>query len=258
MIAVQWKIHPDIIAGTTGRNGGFSEPPFASLNMALYLNDDTQNVLKNRGLLADFINVPLSRWVFPKLTHSDRWIHVGEEDAGKGAIDEQSSPWGFDAVYTRQSNLVLAVGHADCIPILLTCPSRHLIGAIHTGWQGTVKQITDKFLYHWITEEHCDPKDIFIYIGPSIRKHNFIVRQDVIDAAALMDFDVQPFLTPIDEQQTAMDLQGINMAMMLRNHIPMENITDTQLCTYDHPDQFFSYRRNKITGRQISFIVMTK
>jgi polyphenol oxidase len=258
MIKTQWDIHPNIIAGSTGRIGGFSQPPFDSLNMALYLNDDENSVIKNREKLAEEIGLPLNHWVFPKLTHSDRWIKVSHDDGGKGARDEQSSPWGYDAVYTDESDLVLAIGHADCIPLLFYCPSKHLIGALHTGWQGTVKQITDKFLRHWINEEHCDPKDVFIYIGPSIRKHNFIVKQDVIDATKSMDLDVNPFLTSIEDNQTQMDLQGINIAMITRLGIPIENITDTQLCTYDHQHEFFSYRRSKTTGRQISFIVMTK
>lgn len=258
MIKAKWNIHPNIIAGSTGRNGGFSQPPFDSLNMALYLNDDEQSVIKNRKKLADEVGIPLNQWVFPKLTHSDRWIKVSHDDAGKGAQDEPTSPWGFDAVYTSESNLVLAVGHADCIPMLFSCPSRHLIGALHTGWQGTVKQITDKFIKHWIEEEHCDPTDIYIYIGPSIRKHNFIVKQDVIDQTRQMTIDLTPFLNVIDSEHTQMDLVGMNIEMMLKLGVPPKNITDTKLCTYDHPNDFFSYRRNKITGRQISFIVMTK
>jgi hypothetical protein len=255
MIKIPWNIHPDIIAGTTGRHSGFSKPPFDTLNMALYLNDDENSVIKNREKLADQIAIPLSHWVFPKLTHSDRWIKVSSEDGGKGAFDEQTSHWGYDAVYTSESNLVLAVGHADCIPLLLYSPSKHLIGALHTGWQGTVKQITDKFLTHWIKEEHCDPKDIFIYIGPSIRKHNFIVRQDVIDYVLKMDIDFSPYLQRVDDIHTQLDLVGLNKAMILRHGLPIENITDSKICTYDHPDDFFSYRRSKVTGRQVSFIV---
>lgn len=257
MIKVQWHTHPNINAGTTGRNGGFSQPPFDTLNMALYLNDEQNSVIRNREKLALQLGIPLSQWVFPKLTHSDRWIKVTQEDGGKGALDELNSPWGYDAIYTNEVNLVLAVGHADCIPILFTCPSRHLIGALHTGWQGTVKQITDKFIKYWIDEEHCDPEDIFIYIGPSIRKHNFIVKQDVINQTRQMTIDTMPFLNVIDSEHTQMDLVGLNIEMMLRLGIPPVNITDTKLCTYDHPDDFFSYRRSKVTGRQISFIVQT-
>lgn len=257
MIKAKWNILPNIIAGSTGRDGGFSQPPFDTLNMALYLNDDENSVIRNREKLALHIGIPLSLWVFPKLTHSDRWIKVTAVDAGKGAFDEQTSLYGYDAVYTSESNLALAVGHADCIPILFTCPSRHLIGALHTGWQGTVKQITDKFMKYWIVEEHCDPADIYVYIGPSIRKHNFIVKQDVIDQTRQMTSDPTSFLNVIDPEHTQMDLVGLNIEMMLRLGIPPENITDTKLCTYDHPDDFFSYRRFKVTGRQLSFIVQT-
>lgn len=257
MIKVQWQPHSNIIAGTTDRTGGFSQLPFDSLNMALYLNDEQNSVIRNREKLALHIGIPLSQWVFPKLTHSDRWIKVSKSDGGKGAFDEKTSLYGYDAAYTDQSDLVLAVGHADCIPILFTCPTRHLIGALHTGWQGTVKQITDKFIKHWIDAEHCNPADIYVYIGPSIRKHNFIVKQDVIDQTRQMTIDPNPFLNVIDSEHTQMDLVGMNIEMMLRLGIPPENITDTKLCTYDHPDDFFSYRRSKVTGRQLSFIVQT-
>ncbi|MDP2814479.1 MAG: peptidoglycan editing factor PgeF [Erysipelotrichaceae bacterium] len=257
MIKVQWHTHPHINAGTTGRNGGFSKAPFDTLNMALYLNDDENSVIRNREKLALHIRIPLSQWVFPKLTHSDRWIKVTAADGGKGAFDEQNSLYGYDAVYTSETNLALAVGHADCIPILFTCPSRHLIGALHTGWQGTVKQITDKFITHWIDVEHCDPADIYVYIGPAIRKHNFIVKQDVIDQTRQMTIDPSPYLHVIDSEHTQMDLVGMNFEMMLGHKIPIKHITDTQLCTYDHPDDFFSYRRSKVTGRQLSFIVQT-
>ena len=54
-----------------------------------------------------------------------------------------------------------------------------LIGVIHSGWQGTVKEITTKLFDHLIHVEQCDPKDFRVQIGAALSQEKFEVDEDV-------------------------------------------------------------------------------
>ena len=51
-----------------------------------------------------------------------------------------------DALYTYEPNLVLCSFTADCVPVIFYNEVNGLIGVIHSGWQGTVKEITSEAL----------------------------------------------------------------------------------------------------------------
>ena len=54
-----------------------------------------------------------------------------------------------------------------------------LVGVIHSGWQGTVKEITLKLFEHLAQVEQCDPTDFHVQIGPALSQEKFEVDADV-------------------------------------------------------------------------------
>ncbi len=249
-----WNIDKKIIAGTSLRMGGVSQPPYDSLNVGLYVADDPDNVRKNREIIANEIKVPLTQWVFPKITHSDHFYKVTSKDIGKGAFNEANSIFDVDALYTDEPNIAIAIFHADCVPVLLYCPSKNLVGAIHAGWAGTIKQITSKLVHHWIEHEQCDPNDIYAYIGPSLSQANFEVKMDVICLVKEKSPELLPYLDFKKDDLAFMDAVGMNRYQLNKHGVLDKNITIIHECTFDNPDKYFCFRRFPVTGRHLSFI----
>jgi polyphenol oxidase len=254
MSIMYWNIDQNIIAGTSLRTGGVSKPPYDTLNVGLYVSDDPDDVIRNREIIAEKVGIPLSQWVFPKITHSDHFHRVTKDDLGKGAYEEANSIFDVDALYTYEKNIAIAIFHADCVPVLLYCPSKQLIGAVHAGWAGTIKQITSKFVQHWVEHEQCDPKDIHAYIGPALSQANFQVKLDVIHLVKENSPELLPYLKFENENIAYMDAVGMNHYQLQKHGILNENITIIDECTYDHDDKYFCFRKVPVTGRHLSFI----
>jgi polyphenol oxidase len=248
-----WNIDQHIIAGTTLRHQGHSKAPFDSLNMAFYVPDDSKDVIRNREEVANACNIPLTHWVFPKMTHSDHFIKVTKDDVGKGCYEESSSIMDMDALYTQDEDIMLAIFHADCTPVLLYDPHTQTIGAIHAGWAGTLKEITKKMLTHWVEVEHIDPKNIKVYVGPSISQKNFEIGYDLVHTIITNHKHYLPYVK-IDDMRSSMDVSGINIQQCLDVGILKENITHLNECTYELEDKYFSYRKEPVSGRHASFI----
>lgn len=258
MSIAYWNINKNIVAGTTLRHGGFSVAPFDSNNMAFYVGDNYEHVLKNRQQLAAEINIPLSHWVIPKITHSSNIVKVTKQDIGKGSLREDGSLMNVDALYTDLDNVLLGVFHADCIPILLYDPTTNLIGAIHTGWVGNLNKLTSKFINHWVTYDHVIPKNIHVYVGPSLSQSNFQVKEDVISQFQVKAPEFEKYLKKESTTHTFLDGVGMCLNQLIDANIPRANITINHACTYSNSSLFFSYRKEKATGRHLSFIAQTK
>lgn len=248
-----WNIDKHVIAGTTLRHTGHSTAPFDSLNMALYVGDTDEDVIANREHIASLTAIPLTQWVFPKMTHSDHFVKVDHTHAGMGATVESTSIMDCDALYTQTPNLMLAVFHADCTPVLLYDAQTHTVGAIHAGWVGTLKEITKKMIDHWVQVENIDPKNIKVYIGPSISQKNFEVGYEVVHQVITHHKHYLPYLK-IEDMRSSMDVSGINVQQCLDAGVLIENITHLNECTFDFEDKYFSFRQQATTGRNVSFI----
>src|SRR5699024_12335464 len=94
------------------------------------------------------LGVELNDVVGSNQTHSANFYEVKREDPGRGALSLDTAIDDTDALYTYEPNIVLCSFTADCVPVLFYHEDTGLIGAIHSGWQGTVKEITLKVLMH--------------------------------------------------------------------------------------------------------------
>ena len=106
---------------------GNSRPPYDSFNLGLRSGEAESLVRANRALLERALQLPSSpRWL--QQVHGDRSLRVTEE-----VFDGEQQA---DAAFTTQSDIVLAILTADCLPILLCADDGSEIGAIHAGWRG--------------------------------------------------------------------------------------------------------------------------
>lgn len=240
----------DLIAGVTMKDSSEREEN----NMALHACDNTENIVENRRKLAALLHCGLADFVCAAQTHSANFCKVSRADKGRGSDTMDTAIRDTDALYTFETDLLLCCFTADCVPLIFYNERAGLTGVIHSGWGGTVREITPKVLQHLIQVESCSPEDMHVFLGPAISQEKFEVDQDVCDqfralgyADDFISFHKQTGKYHIDNQlvvKKQCELQGI----------PSGQISVDRTCTYTNLD-CFSYRRDKSCGRHMSFIM---
>lgn len=206
-------------------------------NLALHSNHTLSSPEINRLLLTKYLpSTP--QWL--NQTHSDNTIDLDNEH-----LDKNTS---IDASFTRQIKKVCAIMTADCIPVLITNQEGSFVSAIHAGWRGVHNQIVLKT----IIKSQLDPKSLLIYIGPSICKLHFEVGDDVYQLFTEQSSNNKEFFIKQDNDKYLCDLQGILIAQL--EQIKVNKIYTSNLCTICNNELFYSYRKEKNTGRFASFI----
>tara|TARA_B100000886_G_C20134230_1_gene371202 strand:+ start:30 stop:551 length:522 start_codon:yes stop_codon:yes gene_type:complete len=152
-----------------------------------------------------------------------------------------------DAIYTYKSEIACAVMTADCIPILVTNISGSLIGCIHVGWRGLKMNIIQNFF----SSLHEDNYNFKVLIGPCISKR----RYEVDDTVYKEFSEYKKFFCKNNDGKYNMDIRLI--AHDILSQLGITDVTISTKCTYDDK-RFYSYRRNKITGRFVSLIWFKK
>ena len=225
----------------TSRVGGVSSSPYDSFNLGTHVGDDPADVAANRARLADVLGLPAERFVWMEQLHTNTVTRI---DA-PSAIPVEAT----DALVTREKNLALCVLVADCTPVLLSDHTAGVIGAAHAGRMGARNGIVRNTVEAMV-ELGAEPGRIQALLGPAAAGESY----EVPDAMA---GDVEKHL-PGSRTRTRNGTAGIDVrAGLVRQlmslgvtHIdadPRDTITDTD---------FFSHRREGVTGRQAGVIWM--
>lgn len=230
-----WPLPVAIHAATTLRSGGVSRPPYQSLNSALHVGDDVDRVKQNRQIIKDMLNLPAEP-VWLEQIHSDRVINVDDNQGKKLA----------DASYTRERGVVCAVMTADCLPLLVCSADAECVGAIHAGWRGLLSGIVSNTL------TAMGSNDYLVWLGPAIGPSCFEVGEEVRDA----------FLQKSIAFGDAFRLQSNNkwladiyqLARVELASLGVGKIYGGNFCTMTDSQRFYSYRRDKQTGRMATLI----
>lgn len=234
-----WSVPDFVHAFTTTREGGVSQAPFDSLNLGDHVTDDPQSVQTNREILQEQGNLPHFP-LYLTQTHSTRVLRLPYEQNDIEA----------DAVYTNQANQVCLVMTADCLPVLFCSKDGKEIAAAHAGWRG----LCDGVLEATVAEFECDPENICVWLGPAIGPTAFQVGEEVI--AQFCAFDPQAREAFVVDEQTSGKFLGnlYQIAHQRLNKLGITEIVGGDYCTYCDAEQFFSYRRDKVTGRMATLI----
>lgn len=170
-----------------------------------------------------------------------------------------------DAVILEQRNIATIIATADCMPIIVYDPIKHVGANIHAGWKGIVNKITEKTVKKLINEYNSNPNDLIICIGPCIRKENFLVNDDVVKIykETFHDEDLDKYIIKTDKKNE----KGINYSIdnskliesrLIKLGIKKSNIHDCGICTVDNNDDWYSYRAEGDISNRIGTILMIK
>ena len=150
-----------------------------------------------------------------------------------------------DAIITRDPGVAVSIRTADCFPILLADPETRAVAAIHAGWRGTAAGVVRTSLDRMRSEFGTDPKNVFAAIGPGIGACCYEVGIEVA-----RQFRMQ--------QAGKLDLAAENRNQLIAAGVEPDRIELVASCTFCHPTQFFSWRRDHDrAGRMVSFIRVT-
>jgi YfiH family protein len=231
LIQPQWNAHKNVKAFSTTRYGGVSHGKYQSLNLGLHVGDDPNLVQKNRSLLPNNQHIG---WL--NQTHS---VDVVELD-GQSVI-----PLNADASYTSLPKQICAVMTADCLPILLCNIDGTEVAAIHAGWRGLASGIVENTLATLSSK----PKTLLAWLGPAIGAKSFEVGEDVL--RCFDDNEKNAFGKHHKQGKYWLDLH--DLAIRQLNACGVTDITQYKQCTFTN-DDFFSYRRDGVTGRMATCI----
>ncbi|WP_199435945.1 peptidoglycan editing factor PgeF [Vibrio owensii] len=235
-ILPNWPAPKNVKAFASTRVGGFSSAPYQGLNLGAHVGDDPSIVEKNRAWLAQQANMP-SAPIWLNQTHS---TVVAQVSAPTTQVLDA------DGVFTSASNVVCSAMTADCLPVLLTNTQGTQVAAVHAGWRGLANGIVENALELFSGE-------VMAWLGPAIGPQAFEVDEDVLQA--FVDFDLQAH-----QAFTPRDIEGKWLADMSKlatqrlNKLGVTQVFDSGLCTFQDKNDFYSYRRDGVTGRQATFI----
>ena len=218
------------------RMGGASAPPFDSLNITFGLGDNPDDVHLNRRRILQTIGD--GAMVFLRQVHGTRVLVVDGQSSTNGA--EASLP-AADALITSTPGLILTIQVADCQPILLYDPGRHVVANVHAGWRGSLADILGRTVAVMAAECACRPADILAGIGPSLGPCCAEFRR--------YRTEIPKSFWAYKDDRDHFDFWAVSIDQLCAAGLRPENIEVSRICTRCANDRFFSYRAEKTTGR---------
>jgi polyphenol oxidase len=237
-----WPAPANVHAATTLRTGGVSKKPYLSLNTAIHVNDTIEQVLHNRKVISDMLNLPAEP-VWLDQIHSIRIVK-----AVKTAIPQQA-----DASYSNDSGVVCTVMTADCLPLLICSKNGEKIAAIHAGWRGLLAGvITNSISKLTSLAPITIATELLIWLGPAIGPNCFEIGSEVREAFIKKSKHYEKAFKVQNNGKYLADIY--QLARIELNAIGITNIYGGTYCTMTEKERFFSYRRDNQTGRMATLI----
>jgi len=222
------------------RMGGCSAAPFDRANISWEVDDKPERVLANRKSIQ--LGLGFSHWQELKQVHGTAMVFEPE------LADIRDVPaLEGDGLATSLVGQALAIKTADCQPILLAHRSGKFIAALHVGWRGNAANFPGIGIERFCTRYSLNPADIFAVRGPSLGPG----ASQFLNFGQEFGHGFQDYHDPLAQ---TVDLWRLTHDQLKAAGIPERNIFAIDMCTHAHAEYFFSYRRERPTGRQASLI----
>lgn len=230
---IRWEHGPYVVAFTT-RVGGVSGGAFESLNLGALTDDDPLNVIENRRLACEAVGADAA-------TATMAWQHHSAEvnrAEPRGIVTPGTQFDRCDGLWSDEPGQAMMLLAADCLPIVLgrANGSKATLSILHAGWRGLLAGIVAE------GAKALGGGPLVGAIGPGIGPCCYEVGEEVRE----------PFRAAYgDEVVIDNRLDLWSAAEQALRAAGCEEVERTDLCTYCHPELFFSHRRDRgRTGRQ--------
>jgi YfiH family protein len=207
---------PGYVVAFTTRVGGVSEGVYASLNLTTGTGDDPARVEENRARACGRLGLEPGRLAFNRQVHSPT-VHR----AHPGARGEPG-----DGLWSDDPGLPMLAMSADCLPIAIArTAGRRAVAVLHAGWRGLAEGVVAA----GVLALGDGPKAAVV--GPAIGPCCYEVGEEV---ASLFERDLV--------RRRKLDLWRAAERALIESGV--ERVERVDLCTRDHPELFFSHRRD--------------
>jgi len=248
----QFEIFPDnITQAVFTRQGGVSPAPWNSLNVGGSVGDDLSHVVENR--IRSFRALGRA----PESIHDVWQVHSSDVVIATEPrrMDEEYVNKA-DIILTDNTDLTLFMRFADCTPVLLYDPLKHVVGIVHSGWLGTVRSAARVAVDAMVARFGTNPSDLLAAVGPSIGPDHYEVGEDVIARVNTVFNKEAPKLLEYRAGRTYFNLWAANRLLLEKAGV--QQIEMAQICTACNPTDWFSHRGEKgRTGRFGAMIALS-
>ncbi len=208
------------------RHGGCSEGVFASLNLGFEIGDGKEVVLVNLKRAQEALGV--DRFYSAKQCH------------GKGIWEVGAPLREADILVTNKPGCPILIKHADCQAAIIYDPKEHAAAGVHCGWRGSVLNVYAEAISYMQGHFGSRAENLLVGISPSLgpQSAEFIHYRNELPEE-FWDFQVSP---------NYFDFWQISRFQLERCGVLPHHIEMAGIDTYSS-DDFFSYRRSRVTGR---------
>ncbi len=249
-LSPDWPAPANVRAATTLRTGGVSCGAYEGLNPAMHVGDDIGLVQQNRQIICDMLNLP----------GEPVWLEQVHGNCAVQAIISESLQQA-DASYTAKAGVVCAVLTADCLPLLACAADGSRVAAIHAGWRGLLAGVIGNTLRAMEIPSAAPfakqglRGDFLVWLGPAIGPGCFEIGAEV--RHAFLDKSAA-FMPAFKEQGNGKWLADIyRLARIELAMLGVDKVYGGGFCTVTEHERFYSYRRDKQTGRMATLIWRT-
>lgn len=243
-IRPDWAVDARVGALMTTRAGGVSVAPFDSLNLGRSSGDDPVAVAENRRRFEAAIGAPT---VYLSQVHGKRVLRLPALADG---------PHQADASITTEPGLACTVMVADCLPVLFAAPQGRGVGAAHAGWRGLAGGVLEDTVGALCEAAACEPADLAAWLGPCIGPRQFEVGADVLEAfGAHGDANDSRFVPRSRDDGSPRwlaDLPGLARERL--REAGVARVSGGAWCTVEDRSRFYSFRRDRVTGRMAAAV----
>ena len=231
---IRWEAPGPYVVAFSTRAGGASRGPYSSLNLGILTGDDPELVVENRRRLAAGVGVDPERARMA-------WQRHGAEvrrAAPEGILAPGTKHEACDGFWSEEPGQGMLLLTADCLPVAIARAngSPPALAVLHVGWRGLLEGIVGNGV------AALGSGRLAAAIGPGIGPCCYEVGPEVAE--------------PFRARFGAGVLSGGRLdlwraAELALNGAGVEEVERTDLCTFCHPELFFSHRRDRgTTGRQ--------
>jgi YfiH family protein len=228
---------PGLVHGVFTRRGGESVGHLGGLNLSFSVGDREGRVAGNRKRVRELLNLSLLTSL--RQVHGTEAVIIsnGKVMDTTGAPETESG----DILLTDRTGIGLMIKQADCQAVMLYDPRRKAVANMHCGWRGNVRGVIPEGIKQMRAAYGTDPTDLLAAVSPSLGPccAEFVRYREELPEES-WKYQVRPFY---------FDLWQWSRDQLLAAGVRSENIAVAGICTSCRTDEFYSYRKEKVTGR---------
>ncbi len=238
-----WPAPKSVRACFTTRYGGHSTGPWRGFNLAQHVGDSELAVRRNRSLLTATLALADEPFWLQQV-HGCEVVRLPGPTRGCAA----------DGAITRTVGAVCAILVADCLPLLLCSADGREVAAVHAGWRGLEAGIIGRAVAAFA----APPAELLAWLGPAIGPRAYRVGDELRQRFTAEDSAHAAAFTAHDDGDDGWHMSLTQIALRQLTVLGVTRVSTAQLCVSETPQDYYSFRRDGVTGRMAALIWLVR